>query len=203
MNYCARNLLQPLRFQQHVILPKCTLLTALLGARFDVRCHLRSYRYAAYGSNLHPIRLQKRVPSATLIGTSLLLGYSLRFHKQSSIDGSGKCNILVGESGVYVAVFEIAESERSELDKWEGLGYGYDGHEVRLDEFGVCSTYIAAPSAIDDSLSPIDWYKEYVLRGARFHGFPNEYVVRLERLTTVTDSDEDRAAREWKLVQEL
>jgi len=104
---------------------------------------------------------------------------------------------------VYVAVFEIAESERADLDQCEGLGYGYDNREIRLDEFGVCSTYIAASNAIDDSLCPIDWYKEYVLRGARFHGFPNEYVARIECQTTVMDSDEYRAAREWKLIQDL
>lgn len=31
----------------------------------NVRCHLSSYRYAAYGSNLHPGRLRERVPSMT------------------------------------------------------------------------------------------------------------------------------------------
>lgn len=164
---------------------------------------MSAYRYAAFGSNLHPTRLQIRVASARLIGTSLLGGHSLKFHKRSSKDGSGKCNIPGGESGVYVAVFEILESERAILDQCEGLGYGYDCYEIQLDDFGACSTYIAAASAIDDSLLPMDWYKEYVLRGAHFHGFPREYVARIERLPAVADHDQVRAAREWKLAKAL
>jgi len=138
-----------------------------------------------------------------LLGTCPLPGFSLKLHKRSSKDGSGKCNILVGETDVYVAVFEIAESERQQLDRCEGLSFGYDHHEIQLPGFGVCSTYIAAASAIDDSLRSLDWYKEYVIRGARFHRFPTEYLSALESLPTVPDTDESRAKREWRLVKEL
>ena len=164
---------------------------------------MRSYRYAAYGSNLHPDRLRQRVPSASLVGTGLLPGYSLKFHKLSKKDGSGKCNIIAGESRVYVAIFELAETDRSKLDKIEGLGYGYDHHKIPVDQYGACSTYIAAANAIDDSLAPTDWYREYVLRGARFHRFPLNYISILESQSTVVDADQDRVQREWMLVEKL
>jgi len=141
------------------------------------------------------------VRSATLVGTSLLRGYSLKFHKRGKNDGSGKCNIVAGESIVHVAIFTILESDRAKLDICEGLGFGYDHKTIQIDEYGECSTYIAAANAIDDSLSPLDWYKEYVLRGARFHGFPDEYILELESQPTVTDSDHDRAQGEWKLIE--
>lgn len=161
------------------------------------------YQYAAYGSNLHPDRLRKRVSSASLIGAGLLPGYCLRFHKRSSKDGSGKCNILAGGSGVHIAVFELAESDRSRLDQCEGVGYGYGRHTIEVDRFGACSTYIATENFIDDALTPMDWYKEYVLRGARFHGFPREYISALESQTAVADPDEDRARREWQSIEKL
>lgn len=164
---------------------------------------MSSYRYAAYGSNLHPGRLRARVPSAALLGTCFLPGYSLRFHKRGKIDGSGKCNIVVGDSGVFVAIFEIAEVERRELDRCEGLGYGYNHQEIQVPEFGSCSTYIADPRAIDDTLRPFDWYKEYVLRGADFHGLPSDYVTRLESIVADVDSNPSRSRREWKLVSGL
>jgi len=162
-----------------------------------------SYQYIAYGSNLHPVRLQNRVPSATLIGTGMLPDYRLMFHKRGKNDGSGKCNIIAGGSGVHVAIFSMSETDRQKLDKYEGLGYGYDREKIQIDEYGECSTYIATANAIDDSLTPLDWYKEYVLRGARFHRFPNDYISTLESQPTIADFDHDRAQREWKQIEKL
>lgn len=164
---------------------------------------MRSYRYAAYGSNLHPDRLRKRVSSASLVGTGLIPDHGLKFHKVGKIDGSGKCNIIAGGPGVYVAIFELVETDRSELDGHEGLGFGYDHHTIQVDGCGACSTYIATADAIDDALVPTDWYKEYVLRGARFHRFPPAYISALESQPSVVDSDKDRAQREWKLIENL
>jgi len=48
--------------------------------------------YLAYGCNLHPVRLQKRVPSAVFTGMVELHGRILSFSKRS-VDGSGKCTI--------------------------------------------------------------------------------------------------------------
>lgn len=161
------------------------------------------YRYAAYGSNLHPGRLKLRVPSARLIGKSLVPDYSLKFHKISDKDGSAKCNIVVGGAGVYVAVFEIDEIERRTLDQIEGVGSGYEHLNLQLEGFGVCSTYVAASTCIDDSLCPMDWYKEYVVRGAQYNVFPSDYVSILEQIKAVPDTNAERARREWELVGAL
>lgn len=80
--------------------------------------------YAAYGSNLHPLRLRERVASARLIGTHFLADWSLRFHKRSR-DKSAKCNIDAGGSGIYVAVSDISVADMRTLDGIEGLGSGY------------------------------------------------------------------------------
>ena len=141
--------------------------------------------------------------SATLLGTSLLPDYSLRFHKRGKNDGSGKCNIIAGNSGVHVAIFAISESDRPKLDRCEGLGYGYDHKRIQIDGYGECSTYIASANAIDDALIPMDWYKEYVLRGAQFHQFPLDYISALVSQTTIADSELGRAQREWKRIETL
>ena len=164
---------------------------------------MSTYQYVAYGSNLHPLRLQNRVQSATLAGTSVLPDYSLRFHKRGKNDGTGKCNIVTGRSGVRVAIFVIAESDRAKLDRCEGLGNGYDHKKILIDGYGECSTYIAAANAIDDSLIPLDWYREFVLRGAQFHQFPGDYISALARQSTIADSELGRAEREWKRIEKL
>lgn len=168
-----------------------------------VRCHLNKYRYAAYGSNLHPLRLAKRVPSATHLGTSFLPSWKVDFCKRSYRDGTGKCTIARGGTGVYLAIFDIDCSERQDLDLCEGLGIGYK--ELTFDDpkFGNVVTYVADKGSIDGSLLPLDWYKEYVLLGCEYNGFPPDYVERFRAVPSCIDSDDTRSEAEWSVVEEI
>ena len=155
--------------------------------------------YAAYGSNLHPVRLADRVSSAQLVGTGYLPHWSLCFHKRSR-DDSGKCNILAGHDGVHFAIFEISAEDKLALDKIEGLGNGYSETSLNIPGFGDCASYTAQTTHIDDSLRPYDWYKELVLAGARFHGFPDDYLNEIESVQALRDLDAERRANQWKIV---
>jgi len=168
-----------------------------------LRWRLSTYRYAAYGSNLHPIRLRKRVPSARLLGATHLDGYELRFHKIGWRDGTGKCNIVPNERKVYLAIFEILEAERTVLDKLEGVGSGYDSAEVQIEGFGACSIYVADQGAIDEFARPMDWYKEMVLLGCVANEFPDFYTRDIEAISAIEDSNENRAREQWRIVTEL
>jgi gamma-glutamylcyclotransferase len=149
---------------------------------------------------LHPLRLTDRIPSAQFIATDYLPNWSLCFHKRSK-DHSGKCDILAGDHGVHFAIFEISDKDRMILGKIEGVGFGYSEILLSLPDFGDCVSYIAQKSHIDDSLRPYDWYKELVLVGARFHGFPDEYLKRIESIQALCDQDPDRRAKEWETVE--
>ena len=159
-------------------------------------------RYAAYGSNLHPLRLSERVSSATLIGTSHIPNWSLRFHKRS-LDKSGKCNIVSGGRGIYVAIFDLSLADKAVLDEIEGLGFGYAGFSLRVPSFGECEFYMADAPYIDDFLVPYDWYRELVLLGARNHGFPKSYVNEIESVATRRDPDRHRSAKRWATVNAI
>lgn len=124
-----------------------------------------TYQYAAYGSNLHPIRLRRRVPSAAHIGTGFITPWNLRFHKRSSKDGTGKCSIARGGAGVFLAIFEIDSAEKQKLDGVEGLGYGYNEITISVPDYGDCLTYVADEGATDEALHPVDWYREMVIVG--------------------------------------
>lgn len=160
-------------------------------------------RYAAFGSNLHPLRLQQRIPSARLLGTAQVDGFRLAFNKTSDVDGSGKANIVVDGACVFFAIYEMSASDKSILDTIEGLGRGYDEREIECGSFGRCMTYHANPAVIDDSLSPMDWYKEIVLLGARFHGFPDGYVATIAGVPSVTDHDDNRNRIHASLIDKL
>ena len=159
-------------------------------------------RYAAYGSNLHPLRLSDRIASAQLLGTSLLKNWSLHFHKRSR-DDSGKCNIVRGSTGLHVAVYDISANDRITLDRIEGLGFGYSEVTLNVPEFGDCFSYSAEEAFIDDSLIAYDWYKEMVLLGARTLGFPEAYVGAIDAIPTRRDPDPVRCADQWSIVARL
>ena len=156
--------------------------------------------YAAYGSNLHPVRLTRRLASAELIGTAHLAHWSLRFHKRSR-DHSGKCSIVSGDGGVHFAIFDISAEDKLVLDDIEGLGQGYSAVSLDIPGFGSCASYVAEELYIDDSLRPYDWYKELVVAGAKFHGFPDQYVAQIESVPASEDPDAQRQHRQWQLVR--
>jgi len=159
--------------------------------------------YFAYGSNLHPRRLCARAPEATLISAATLPGFRLRFHKRGA-DGSGKCDCAAadGSYSVHGALYELTPACLTRLDAVEGPGYHRHPVQVTTD-FGVIEafTYRARPDWIAPALRPFHWYRELVLAGARFLGFPETYRRAIEAVPTRDDPDAERAAQHAALLE--
>lgn len=164
--------------------------------------------YFAYGSNLHPLRLQERVPSATVLGVVKAERRRLTFSKKSK-DGSGKCSFFdSGDSSnvVYGVLYEINSSEKGALDKAEGKNNGYIEQLVSFDLDGTHYapfTYVADSAYIDGALKPYEWYKSFVIEGARCHSFPEEYISALEEIPAVPDPDANRASENMVRLQAM
>lgn len=160
----------------------------------------------AYGSNLCTARLKARVPSAEPIAVGHVTQRQLVFHKRSE-DGSAKADARwtgLEHHRVWGVVFRIARAEKAILDECEFLGIGYDETEVEvIHEAGTLRSwmYQARDEAIDDSLLPYDWYHDFVVRGAREHRLPADYIARLESHSLMPDPDEVRT-RENRVVLE-
>ncbi len=157
--------------------------------------------YAAYGSNLHPLRLSLRLPEARFEGTAAIPGRRLCFHKRSK-DHSGKCNIVACSSSVHVAVYELDEQQKIRLDQIEGVGSGYTVEAIEVPGFGECLTYAATASYIDDELRPYSWYKELVLVGCDALGLPGSYIARIREIASINDPDRARHANNMKIVEQ-
>lgn len=162
--------------------------------------------YFAYGSNMFVPRLRDRVPSAVVIGVYTLPEHQLKFHKRSDKDGSGKCDVFfTGDENDFVVgiLFEIDGGEEKVLDKFEGLGKGYEKKNVTVanadGENETAFTYYADKKCIDESLRPLHWYKQHVLAGAIENGLPDDYVEKIESVADVFDADEKRAQTEMAL----
>lgn len=170
---------------------------------------MKTFPYAAYGSNLHPVRLraQDRCPSAELRSTCTITGWRLTFRKHST-DGSAKCDAYsTGNPSdeLWIAVFNIPESEEEALDNAEGLGHGYHKDKIQLTMDGedlAAKIYLADEEAIVTD-APYEWYKQMVLLGAEYHLFPSSYMEPIQEVASKTDPDESRARRKWGEVEQM
>jgi gamma-glutamylcyclotransferase len=167
---------------------------------------MKLLHYFAYGSNLHPARLSERVPSAKLVGTTQLTAHTLHFHKRGQ-DNSGKCNLL--HTGyptdlVHGAIYSIDRAHKTLLDKYEGSGYQTQQITVQHQATQYeCFIYLAHADYIDDSLEPYHWYRELVIQGARYLGFPQEYVTQLAEVSSVDDPDDERWQKHASLLDKI
>lgn len=153
-------------------------------------------RYFAYGSNMFLPKLHAVTPSAVFYATGFLSGHVLRFNKRST-DGSGKANIIPtgnNDDRVWGVIFVIDDEEGDDLTASE---VGYAPVEVQVHTAnGPLSvrTYTSLRQNVDNSLNPYTWYKEYVLRGARFYKIDEEYVrVSILPIDATNDQNADRA----------
>ena len=163
-------------------------------------------RYFAYGSNLHPLRLIERVPSASLVGVIELTKHRLLFHKHST-DGSSKCNLVhtgCDADLIYGAIYDIDPADKPDLDHVEGKGYL--DHQLSLQHQRrayTCFTYLAQPSYIGDHLKPYHWYKQLVVLGARYLKFPDSYIHSIASVESVKDPEENRRIENEMLIQNI
>lgn len=156
--------------------------------------------YFSYGSNMSFKRLKARISNISRFGVATLSHHDLRFHKASEKDGSAKCDIFETKDPEHLVigvVYKIDPLEKPILDKYEGLGCGYEIKQVCVDMGGdliTAFTYYA--THINRDLKPLHWYKEHVLRGARENELPDQYIRRIESVNSIDDSDIERHARE-------
>ena len=151
----------------------------------------------AYGSNMRTSRLKARTPSATPLGIGQLKGHVLKWHKSGS-DGSGKCDVVhTGRESdiVWGVLYTLDAMEKPALDKVEALGIGYSEKcaDIHIGEETVEAWFYVAID-ISPDLLPYDWYKAFVVEGAREHRLPQHYVAALEAIVSQLDEDEARAA---------
>ena len=161
-----------------------------------------SFLYFAYGSNLLSARLKARTPSARLAGRAILPRFKLRWHKIGA-DDTGKCDVVFTDrpgDSVHGVAWLIHRAELKHLDRVEELGTGYYACKVPIQlgrKRRLARTYRAIPT--DSGIKPLDWYKRFVVLGAREHGLPEAYVASLSRTPAIRDPDQQRRMRNLRV----
>ena len=151
--------------------------------------------YFAYGSNLHPNRLEARIGKSHQLGLFKLVDYKLNFNKPSN-DGSAKCNISKEQTHcVYGFLYNITSEQKALLDRFEA---GYTTSWMQDKIIGEYFTYLANPP-FSDSFLPYHWYKILVVLGAGYHNFPAHYLNMLGCLDSVRDENKKRTENNLKI----
>ncbi len=163
---------------------------------------VNTFLYFSYGSNMLSSRLRARCPSAEPVGVVELPDHELRWHKRSK-DNSGKCDVVACPGKLIIGVlYRIKDSDKTALDRAEGLGHGYEEIEAHVLHDGnnvIAKAYQA--TATDESLTPYGWYKALVIAGAQEHGLPKDYVEQLKLVVSTDDPNRTRHDREFRLIE--
>jgi len=149
-----------------------------------------SIYYFAYGSNLHFERLKRRTPTAVFMEVATLSSYKVCFHKLSR-DGSAKCNVVPRHGcNVVGVVYRLSFCDQVALDLAEGRGYRrawVDVHGMHTGTRCHALTYIAKDIVSDKHLLPYDWYKAFVIEGAKSHGIQDSYIDQSRAIPSQPD----------------
>jgi hypothetical protein len=146
--------------------------------------------YAAYGSNMDPAQMQQRCPSSPFSGTGWIPGWRLTFGAEefgwegalatlAPAEGDGPDGETVG---VFVALYDLTESDERTLDAWEGVDHGLY-RKVRLRVHTLAGDVVAYAYALDafEGGLPSARYLGAIADAAEAAGAPDDYLLDLRR----------------------
>jgi len=145
--------------------------------------------YFAFGSNMDPDRIKLRLEEFPQITKLIpqakrvrLPGYRFAFNKYSTIDHTGKANIVNDDKfEVWGVLFRINEDALEILKDIE-KGYNDTILKVFSDENEKYDAVTFIAKKIQNSLKPTPEYLQLILDGARHYKLPPEYIASIEEL---------------------
>jgi len=147
--------------------------------------------YFAYGSNLDPDTfLGRRRMRPTEARPGRLHGYRLVFDLAVGPGERAVANLALEPDGcVHGVAYAISRFQGLWLDRSEGVPRAYRRVDVSLradhDERLEAFTYVSERRS--PGRKPSERYLNLLLRGARHHGLPEDYVAWLRGLELATD----------------
>lgn len=158
--------------------------------------------YFAFGSNLDPEQMARRCPNHRVVGVAALHDHKLVFPLYSESWEGGVASVSTSHGNtVWGVVLDLTDEDLAALDGYEGyLGVAnehnvYDREPiyvdlVRPDDGSVprrvrAFIYLARPA---NPSRPSRRYVDAIIRGARHHRLPEDYILLLTRLPVLEES---------------
>jgi hypothetical protein len=160
--------------------------------------------YFAFGSNLDPDQIAERCPHHRVVGLAALRDHRLGFPLFSNSWGGGVASVQLHHGdAVWGIVYDLTDDDLEALDGFEGFRASGNQHNVhdrttvtvdleRPDDGSIprrvrCETYIARPS---NPSPPSRRYLDTIVKGARHHRLPEEYIAAISVLPVKTEESE-------------
>ena len=158
--------------------------------------------YFSYGSNLDPDQMRERCPAFRVAGLAALHDYQLVFPLYSYRWDGGVASVQLHHGDtVWGVVYELTDEDLAALDGFEG--YRGSGNQHNLYERQVVMVDLTRPD--DGSVPrrvravtyfprrsnpspPTRRYLDTILRGARQHRLPEEYVEKLAAIPAAPEA---------------
>jgi len=163
--------------------------------------------YFSFGSNLDPDQMRARCPAHRVVGAAVLRDHKLVFPLFSEGWGGGVASVQLSHGNdVWGVLFELTEEDMRALDGYEGFHAPGDAHNlyerdpiwvdlVRPEDGSVprrvrAWTYLAHTA---NPTRPSRRYIDAIVRGARAHKLPDDYVAQLTRITVLPEEPAPQA----------
>lgn len=137
--------------------------------------------YFAYGSNMDPVQMARRCPGSVSLGRARLLDHRLVFTWDSSMWGGGVGHVTAapGEH-VWGVLWDLDQRHLDALDAYEQVAHGiYRRTILTVEHHGELREAQIYLSNDDRVRRPSRRYVRALVRGARAHDFPVDYVKLL------------------------
>jgi len=157
--------------------------------------------YFGYASNLDPEIMRTLCPGHRVVGLAALPEHRLAFPRYSPDWGGGlaACQLAHGET-VWGIVYDLTDEDLAALDRKDGFRGPGDQHNdcdretttvelTRPDDGSIprrLRPWIYAPRTSNPT-PPSRRYLDVILRGARHHRLPDDYVARLAKHEVVAE----------------
>lgn len=139
--------------------------------------------YFAYGSNMDPEQMRERAPGARALGAARLPDHRLALTRESLLGAAVATVEPAPGDEVWGVLWDVTALDEARLDDYEEIerggyrkavaGVEIDGHRQ------TAMIYVAVPRR---ARRPSRGYVAGLVRGARAHGLPADYLLRLESL---------------------
>ncbi len=151
--------------------------------------------YFAYGSNLDPDQMRARCPESKVVGLAALRDHKLAFPLTSHDWGGGVAGIAVAHgTAVWGVVYELTDGDLASLDRYEHYVGPGDQHNLydrdqrfvdltRADDGSFprrVRAWIYVPRQANPA-PPSRRYLDAILKGAKAHKLPDEYIANVAR----------------------
>jgi gamma-glutamylcyclotransferase (GGCT)/AIG2-like uncharacterized protein YtfP len=137
--------------------------------------------YAAYGSNMDSAQMAERCPHSPQHGSGWLEGWRLTFGGED-LGWEGALATVVEDDAerVFVVLYDVADVDAGELDRWDGLTLGYYRKlRVRVQTLdGNAAAWLYVLNGYEGGL-PSARYLGILADAAEQAGAPADYVAGL------------------------